>query len=132
MRILGPVVLPQALLVASRQAQLRLGCPIRPELIGDERLGREALLPEQFAHELRGRPGVAPPLHKEIENLALVVDRPPEPESSAADQDSRRSSLANNGPTPSATWWSVVSQNSSNSAVLQPASKRPHAITAQL
>ena len=33
--------------------------------------------------------------------------------------------------TPSATWSSVVSQNSSNSAVLQPASKRPHAITAQ-
>jgi hypothetical protein len=27
-------------------------------------------------------------LHKEIENFALVVDRPPEPESSAADQDS--------------------------------------------
>jgi hypothetical protein len=27
-------------------------------------------------------------MHKEIENLALVVDRPPEPESSAADQDS--------------------------------------------
>jgi len=26
-------------------------------------------------------------LHKEIENLALVVDRSPEPESSAADQD---------------------------------------------
>jgi hypothetical protein len=39
-------------------------------------------------HELRGRPCVAPPLHKEIENFALVVDRPPEPESSAADQDS--------------------------------------------
>jgi hypothetical protein len=88
MRILGPVALPQALLVACRQAQLHLGRPIRPELIGDERLGREALVPEQFAHELRGRPGVAPPLHKEIENLAPLVDRPPEPESSAADQDS--------------------------------------------
>src|SRR5580704_942430 len=33
--------------------------------------------------------------------------------------------------TPSATWWSVVSQGSSNSAVSRPASKRPHAITAQ-
>ena len=87
MRILGPVVLPQALLVASRQAQLRLRCPIRSELIGDERLGREALLPEQFAHELRGRPCIAPSLHKEIENLALVVDRSPEPESSAGDQN---------------------------------------------
>jgi transposase len=33
--------------------------------------------------------------------------------------------------TPSATWWSVVSQNSSNSAVLQHASKKPHAIIEQ-
>src|SRR5271154_6256276 len=88
MRILGPDVLAQALLVASRQAQLRLGRSVGPELVGDKRLRREALLPEQFAHELRGRPCVAPPLPKEIENLALVVDRPPEPESSAADQDS--------------------------------------------
>jgi hypothetical protein len=87
MRILGPVVLPQALLVASRQAQLRLGCPIRAELIGDKRLGREALLPEQFEHKLRGRFRVAPPSHKEIENLALVVDCLPEPELSAADQN---------------------------------------------
>src|SRR5271156_3191944 len=87
MRILGPVVLPQALLVARRQAQLRLGRSIGAELIGDKRLGREALLPEQFAHELRSRPCVAPPLHKEIENLALVVDCPPEPEPFAADQD---------------------------------------------
>src|SRR5271154_5296051 len=87
MRILGPDVLAQALLVASRQAQLRLGRSVGPELVGDKRLGREALLPEQFANELRGRPCVAPPWHKEIENLALVVDRPPEPESSAADLD---------------------------------------------
>ena len=43
-----------------------------------------------------------------------------------------RSNIRSTGiSTPSATWWSVVSQNSSNSAVLQPASKRPHAITAQ-
>ena len=33
--------------------------------------------------------------------------------------------------TPSVIWWSVVSQNSSNSAVSQPTSKGPHAITAQ-
>src|ERR1700722_17245950 len=43
-----------------------------------------------------------------------------------------RSNIRSTGiSTPSATWWSVVSQNSSNSAVLQPASKRPHAIPAQ-
>jgi hypothetical protein len=65
-----------------------VGHPIRAELFGNKRLGREAPLPKQFAHELRGRPCVAPPLHKEIENIALVVDRPLGPESFAADQDS--------------------------------------------
>ena len=74
--------------MASRQAQLRPCRSVRPELVGDERLGREAQLPEQFAHQLRGRPCVAPPWHKEIENLALVVDRRPEPKLSAADPDS--------------------------------------------
>jgi hypothetical protein len=112
MRILGPIVLPQALLMASRQAQLRLGCSIGAQLIGDKRLGREAQFPEQFAHELRGRLRVAPPLHKEIENLALVVDRPPEPKLSAPDRNrhlvempmpgwpttSAAKFLANNGP----------------------------------
>jgi hypothetical protein len=67
---------------------LRLRRSVGAQPIGDERLGREALLPEQFAHELRGRLRVAPPLHKEFENLALVVDRPPEPKLSAANPDS--------------------------------------------
>ena len=40
-----------------------------------ERLGREAQLHEQFEQELRGRTCIAPSLHKEIENIALVVDR---------------------------------------------------------
>ena len=83
MRILGPAVLPQALLVASRQAQLRFGRSVGPELVGDKHLGRKALFPEQIAHELRGRPCVAPPLHKEIENLAPRRRLAPEPESSA-------------------------------------------------
>jgi hypothetical protein len=87
MRILDPIVLPQVLLMASRQAQLGLGRPVRAELVGDKCLGGEALLAEQFEHKLRGRPCVAPSLHEEIENLALVVDRPPEPESFAADHD---------------------------------------------
>ena len=30
---------------------------------------------------------MAPPLHQQVENLALVVDRSPEPESSAGDQN---------------------------------------------
>jgi hypothetical protein len=66
---------------------LRLRRSVGAQPVGDERLRREALLPEQFAHNFRGRPGVAPPLHQQVENLALVVDRSPEPESSAGDQN---------------------------------------------
>jgi class 3 adenylate cyclase len=88
MRIFGPIVLPQALLMASRQAQFRLGRSVGAQLIGDQRRRRKALFPEQFAHEVRGRPCVAAPLHQQVENFSLVVDRSPEPESSAADQDS--------------------------------------------
>jgi hypothetical protein len=71
-----------------------------------------APLLKQFAHELRGRPRVAPPLRQQVENRAFVVDRSPEPEMFAADQNRhfievqcevgrgrrRRSSSANTGP----------------------------------
>jgi hypothetical protein len=73
---------------------------------------QEALFPEQFAHELRGCPRIATPLHQEIENLSLVIDgrqsqyrRPPirTAISSRCHCDVgrwrlRRSSLANRGP----------------------------------
>jgi hypothetical protein len=35
---------------------------------------------EQLAHQFHGRSLVASPLHQQIENLAFVVDRSPEPE----------------------------------------------------
>ena len=50
-------------------------------------LGAKPCFLSNFAHELRGRSCIAPSLHMEIENLALVVDRSPEPESSAGDQN---------------------------------------------
>jgi hypothetical protein len=61
-RILGPIVSPQALLMASRQSQFGLGCGIGTQFVGDERLGREALVLKQSAHKFRGRLCVAPPL----------------------------------------------------------------------
>jgi hypothetical protein len=67
---------------------LRSGRSIGAQLIGDQRLRRKSLPLEQLAHELRRRPRVATPLHEQVENLCLVVDRQPEPESSAADQNS--------------------------------------------
>jgi hypothetical protein len=57
------------------------------ELVGHQYVRRKALLLEQSAYELRSHSGVAPPLHEKIENLAFVIDRSPEPEPSAADQN---------------------------------------------
>jgi hypothetical protein len=86
-RILGPIVLAQALLMASRQAQFCLGRSVGSRPVGHQYVRRKALLLEQSAHEFRSRLGVASPLHQQVENLALIVDRPPEPEPPAADQN---------------------------------------------
>src|SRR5271167_3958916 len=80
MRILGPIVLLQALLMASRQSHLRLGRAVRAQFVGHQHIGREALFLEQLAHQFHGCSLVAPSLHQEIEDLAFIVDRAPEPE----------------------------------------------------
>jgi hypothetical protein len=72
--------------MANRQSQSSPGRSIGPKLVGHQQSGRKAVLLEQFAHEPRGCPVVAPPLHQQIKNFTLVVDRSPEPELSAADQ----------------------------------------------
>src|SRR5271167_2847394 len=80
MRILGPIVLPQTLLMASRQSHLRLGRAVRAQFVGHQHIGREALFLEQLAHQFHGCGLVAPSLHQQIENLAFVVNRAPKPE----------------------------------------------------
>ncbi len=80
MRILRPIVLPQALFMASRQSHLRLGRAVRAQFVSHQHIGGEALFLEQLAHQVHGCSLVAPSLHQEIENLAFIVDRPPEPE----------------------------------------------------
>jgi hypothetical protein len=80
MRILGPIVLAQALLVASAQSHFRLCRAVGAQFVGHEHIGCEALFLEQFAHQFHGCRLITPSLHKEIENLAFVVDRASEPE----------------------------------------------------
>jgi hypothetical protein len=46
MRILGAIVLAQALLVTSRQDQLRLGRAVRAQLVRHQNVGRKALFLE--------------------------------------------------------------------------------------
>ena len=85
MRDLGAVVLAQALLVAGGQAHLAEGGAIGPQPVGGDHGRREALLPEQLAHQLAGGVLVPPALHQDVQHLALVVHRPPEMHPLAAD-----------------------------------------------
>jgi len=73
--------------MASRQSQFGLRCGIRTQLVSHQHVGREAMLFEQLAHQSHGRSLVASPLHQQIENLAFIVDRSPEPEPPASDQN---------------------------------------------
>jgi hypothetical protein len=85
MRILGPIVLAHPVLMASRQSDLGPCCAIRAKLVGHQNIGCEALFLEQLAHQFHGGSLVAPSLHKQVENLAFVVNRAPEPELPARD-----------------------------------------------
>src|SRR5271157_3168635 len=60
MRILGPIVLPQALLMASRQSHLRLGRAVRAQFVRHQHIGCEALFLEQLAHQFHGCSLLAP------------------------------------------------------------------------
>src|ERR1700704_1835849 len=55
MRILGPIVLPQALLMVAGKPKMLEGRAVGAQLVGRHPLRREALLAEQLAHELDGR-----------------------------------------------------------------------------
>ena len=51
---------------------------VRAELVRREQFRREALFPEQFAHQPECRQLVAPALNQHVENLALVIDGAPQ------------------------------------------------------
>ena len=59
------------------QAKMPQGRAVRAELVGDQQLRREALFPEQLAHQPDRRALVAPPLNQHVEDFALVIDGAP-------------------------------------------------------
>ena len=79
-RILSPIVLAQALLVASRQSDFGPCRAVGAQLVGHQRLGGKALFLEQLAQQFHGCGLVAPSMHEQVENLAFIVDSAPEPE----------------------------------------------------
>ena len=85
MRILGPIVLAQPLLMAGRQSHFGPCRAVRAKLVGHQNIGGEALFLEQLAHQFHGCGLVAPSLHKQVENLTFVVNRAPQPKLPARD-----------------------------------------------
>jgi hypothetical protein len=85
MRNLGPIVLAQAPLVASQQADFDLCGAVRAKLVSHQNIGCEALFLEQLAHQFHGCSLVAPSLHQQVENLTFIVNRAPKPELPARD-----------------------------------------------
>jgi hypothetical protein len=49
MRVFGSIVLPQSLLMRAGQSQTSERAGVRAQLVGDQQLGSEALLPQQPA-----------------------------------------------------------------------------------
>lgn len=75
---LGPMVVPQTLLVARREPQPGKGGAIRRQPVGRDLRGSKALLLEQHTHELPGRRLVPPALDEDVQHFALVVDGTPQ------------------------------------------------------
>jgi len=98
MRILGPIVPSQPLLVPSRQSHCGLCRAVRAKLIGHQNIRRKALFLKQLAHQFQGCSLVAPWLHQQIENLAFVVNRAPQPELPARNHDGQVSGAGGSHP----------------------------------
>ena len=87
MRVLGAVVLAQSLFVAGGQSQLGFGGRIGTKSIRDHSFWGETLFFEQLSQEFHGSRSIAPALDQEVKDLALVVNRSPQPEVPTRDRD---------------------------------------------
>ena len=59
------------------QAELPESRPVGAELVGNQQFRREALFPEELAHQPQRRAFVAPPLNQHVEDLALMIHGAP-------------------------------------------------------
>jgi hypothetical protein len=74
-RVLGPIVLPEPLLMLALQPDVPDGSAVRAQLIGYHRLWREALFSQQLAYQLDGRTPVSLALNQYVEDFAFVIPR---------------------------------------------------------
>src|SRR5215207_2657965 len=86
-RVLGAVVLAQPLLMARSHPKLTAGAGVGRQPIGHEHVRSIALLPQELAHEPEGCGFVPAWLHEHVQDLALAIDRSPQPQTLASDHD---------------------------------------------
>src|SRR6266498_159147 len=98
MRVLGSIVLPQALLMVAGKPKMPEGSAVGAQLVSRHFLRREALLAEQLAHELDGCALVPSALNQDLEDLAFMIDRAPQIHMMAGDPDDHFVEM------PSITW----------------------------
>ena len=88
MRVFCPIVGPVAVNMFGAESQVSKGWRIGPQLVRHDLGWRETLFLEQFLRQPLSGFRIAPALNQEVQNLALIVDRPPEPIAPPAnDQD---------------------------------------------
>src|SRR5216683_2456154 len=85
MRILRSIVLPPTTLMVLFDAEVASGSAIRPQVVGDQSIGHEAVFLQQLAHELHRGMLVPFRLDQHIEDLALGVDGAPQVDHAAID-----------------------------------------------
>src|SRR5580704_9243007 len=87
MRIFRPVVEALMRAMLDRGHGLTRCCSVRAELVGDDALGRNALLSQQAPQQTSRGLAVALGLQNLVENIALLIDRAPEPMFLSGDAD---------------------------------------------
>jgi hypothetical protein len=86
-RVLDPVVEALVRAMLDRGHDLAPGCGIGAELVGNHAPGRTALLLEKTRQQALCCTGVASRLDDFIEDISVLIDRPPQPMLFAADGD---------------------------------------------
>jgi hypothetical protein len=85
MRAFRPVVAPSAAPVLLLDPEFASSGAIRPQVVGDQSIGNEAVFSQQLAHDLQRSMLVTFGLDQRIEDLAFAVDGAPQVDQAAVD-----------------------------------------------
>src|SRR5665811_239702 len=87
MGILCPVILPATCVVPPRNTKFAQHRAVGSELVGHDGGWSDALLLQEFSHQLERRLAVSPWLNEDVQDLAFAVHGTPDVQLSAVDGD---------------------------------------------